>query len=94
MPFDQHPSTVPVDPAMRNPVSVRTRGQFPFSGDPSISSSVPAVITGYPDVARTWRYQPPLNHGTRRRHSNDNLLAERRAEGQNACENNSEQSLL
>jgi hypothetical protein len=93
MPFDQDPSTMPVDPFMRNPVSVRTRRQFPPSGNPNIRSSVPAVITGYPYVAVTWRYPPLLNHGMRRRHSNHNLLAER-AEGQKACENNSDQSLL
>ncbi len=84
---------MPVDPLMRNPACVRTRGQLPSSGNPNIRGSVPAVITGYPDMAGTWRYHPRLNHGMRRRHSNHNLLAER-AEGQKARENNSEQWLL
>ena len=91
MPFHQHPSAMPMHPSMRNPVCVGTRGHFPSSRSPNIRSSVPSVITGYPNIASTWRRHPRLNHRTRRRHSNHNLLTER-GESQNTCENNSDQS--
>lgn len=76
MPFNQHPATMPVDVAMRNPVSVWTRGQFPSSRDPGVSRAVPAVIAANPDIARARRYDSRFNYGARRRHSNHNLLAE------------------
>src|ERR1700691_297734 len=82
-----------VDPAVRDPVLVGMRGQFPLAGSPNIRSSVPAVITTYPDIAGARRDHPRLNYGMWRRHANHNLFAER-AEGQTTCENNSDQSLL
>jgi len=76
MPFHKHPSAVPVDPAVRNPVIMRTGRPFPSSRDPDVSAPVPAVIARDPDETRPWGHGPCFHNRTWRLNPDYNLLAE------------------
>lgn len=93
MSFHQNPSSIPMDPAMRYPMSVRAGRHFPSSRHPDISTAIPAVISGDPDIARAGRWDACLNDWMRRPHSNHHFLPNC-SDSYDTCEQNPHQCLL
>jgi hypothetical protein len=71
--FNEDPSTMPVHPAMGNPVHAGTRRRCPSAGHPGISCPVPPMIPSYPNEPRTGRNAPRLNDCSRWCNPNHNL---------------------
>jgi len=73
--FHQHPTAMPVHPAMTHPHGMRVWRTLPAARSPDISIPVPAMITADPNIARPGRHNAPFNDVSRRVYSDHNLLA-------------------
>jgi hypothetical protein len=76
VPFYEHPGAMMLNPVMRHPDCVWARWVCIASGNPDITSSIPAVITGSPDITLMRRWTR-MFHNNRRRRNADNDLRKR-----------------
>jgi hypothetical protein len=75
----QHPSSMPVNPLVAHPNSMRTWRKLPPPRNPDIGISVPLVVAADPQITRTGRDHSRLNDVPRRPDPHDHLFGMKRS---------------
>src|SRR5580692_441544 len=73
MPFDHDPLSMPVNPAVRNPMSTGMRGTVPMAGGPNIVAAIVTVVAIDPHIASVRWVAADFDHRRRRPNANRNL---------------------